>query len=220
MLDTLSVRRGEIVGIAGVEGNGQRALALALAGRTGASSSVTRAAERVGFIPQDRTTEGIVGAFSLSENFALAVTDDDAFSRGQLLLWDAIEEKADELRVRYGIRAPSVHSVAGALSGGNQQRLVVAREISVASDLLVAENPTRGLDVAATRFVHDELRGLVAKGEEAPGVVLLSTDLDEILALSDRVLVIVRGRLFDVPDEQRNREGVGALMLGGRDDVG
>jgi simple sugar transport system ATP-binding protein len=110
--------------------------------------------------------------------------------------------------------------VAGALSGGNQQRLVVAREISVASDLLVAENPTRGLDVAATRFVHDELRGLVAKGEEAPGVVLLSTDLDEILALSDRVLVIVRGRLFDVPDEQRNREGVGALMLGGRDDVG
>ena len=220
MLDMLAVRRGEIVGIAGVEGNGQRALALELAGRSGRESSVTRVPDGVGFIPQDRTTEGLISTFDLSENFALSVTNDPEFSRGQVLRWGAIDAKAEELRVRYGVRAPSIRTSAGALSGGNQQRFVVAREIGVAADLLVAENPTRGLDVAATRFVHEELRKLVAKGESSPGVVLLSTDLDEVLELSHRVLVIVRGALLDVPDGQRSREGLGALMLGGRVDRG
>ena len=172
MTDGYAVRRGEIVGIAGVEGNGQRDLALELAGRGKSRATGSIAQRKVGFIPQDRSTEGIVGDFDLAENLALAVAGDEEFARGPFLDWKAVEVKAEELRSRYEIRAPSVKSTAGALSGGNQQRLVVAREISVARDLLVAENPTRGLDVAATRFVREELVRLASLGDGAPGIVL------------------------------------------------
>jgi general nucleoside transport system ATP-binding protein len=118
------------------------------------------------------------------------------------------------VRSRFGIRAPSVDVAARTLSGGNQQRLVVGRELALATDLLVAENPTRGLDVSATVFVHDELMRLT-RGETGPGIVLLSTDLDEVLALADRALVMVRGRLLPVAERHPTREQVGTLMLGG-----
>jgi simple sugar transport system ATP-binding protein len=110
------------------------------------------------------------------------------------------------------VAAPSITTPIGALSGGNRQRVVVGRELSLAEDLLVAENPTRGLDVAAAAFVHEELRRLARRGV---AIALVSTDLDEVLGLSDRVRVLVRGRLLDVPTEDRSRAGVGALMLAG-----
>ena len=211
---SLTVRRGEIVGVAGVEGNGQRELALVLAGRRAPDEGVARLPAGVGFISQDRTREGLIADFDLVENVALALHDDDRFTRGPLLRWAAIRGRAEEVRVRFDIRAPDVATKARALSGGNQQRLVVGRELALASDLLVAENPTRGLDVTATAFVHAELTRLVRE-PGGPGVVLVSTDLDEVLALSDRVLVMTRGRLVTPEATHPTRDEVGELMLGG-----
>lgn len=208
----LSVREGEVLGIAGVEGNGQRELALVLAGRLPPSRGTTRLPEAVGFISQDRSTEGLVGDFDLTENVALAFQRKPEYRRGPLLLWDRLEAAAEEVRSRHDVAAPSVRTLAGALSGGNQQRLIVGRELAMATELLVAENPTRGLDVAASAFVHDELRRLASQGV---AVVLISTDLDEILALSHRILAMARGTLTPVPEGRRSREGIGALMLGG-----
>jgi simple sugar transport system ATP-binding protein len=210
----LDVRRGEIAGIAGVDGNGQRELALLLAGRLRPDAGTVRLPAGVGFIPQDRTREGLIGAFDLAENLALALHADARFASGGVMDWDAVRGEAEGVRARFGIVASSASAPADTLSGGNQQRLVVGRELLVATDLLVAENPTRGLDVAAAAFVHAELRRLTSLAE-GPGVVLVSSDLDEVLALSDRVLVISRGRLMPVPDDARTRAGVGALMLGG-----
>ncbi|MSR19977.1 MAG: ATP-binding cassette domain-containing protein [Gemmatimonadetes bacterium] len=215
---SLAVGRGEILGIAGVDGNGQRELALLLAGRLTPDTGSARIPDGVGFIPQDRTLEGLIGEFDLTENVALALHADARFGGRSLLRWRDIRTEADRVRVRFGIVAPGIDTRGGALSGGNQQRLVVGRELLVATDLLVAENPTRGLDVSATAFVHGELRQ-VTDAVTGPGVVLISSDLDEVLALSDRVLVLSRGRVHEIAEGVRTREGVGALMLGGADAV-
>jgi simple sugar transport system ATP-binding protein len=212
----LGVARGEIVGIAGVDGNGQRELALLLAGRARPDAGTVRLPAGVGFIPQDRTREGLIGEFDLAENLALALHADGRFSSGVGLRWAAVRTAAEGVRSRFGIGSSGLSAPAHTLSGGNQQRLVVGRELLVAGDLLVAENPTRGLDVSATAFVHAELRR-VTEASDGPGVVLVSSDLDEVLALSDRVLVMSRGRLIAVADDTRTREGIGALMLGGSD---
>jgi simple sugar transport system ATP-binding protein len=209
----LDVRSGEIVGVAGVEGNGQQALALVLSGRAGPERGRVELPEAVGFVPQDRSTEGLVADFDLAENVALALHRDPEYRRGVWLRWAELRAAAEEIRERYGVAAPSVETRAGALSGGNQQRVVVGRELAVGRDLLVAENPTRGLDVAAAAFVHEELRRLAARGV---AIVLISTDLDEVLGLSDIVYALTRGRLHTVPAAARSREGVGALMLAGR----
>lgn len=207
---SLDVRRGEIVGIAGVEGNGQRELALVLSGRRDPDEGRATLPDGIGFVPQDRTTEGLVADFDMTENIGLALHDRWP-GGGWLMPWAEARERAEDVRKRFGVRAPSVRTRARALSGGNQQRLVVGRELTMATDLLVAENPTRGLDIAATRFVRTRL---TTPPKPAPGIVLISSDLDEVLALADRVLVMVRGRLVAVPEEARTREAVGALMLG------
>ena len=212
---SLSVARGEIVGIAGVDGNGQHELALILSGRDDADEGTAVLPSGIGFIPQDRVTEGVIADFDLTENVALAMRRDPRFKRGVWLRWDALADETERLREQYSVAAPDVSTAVGDLSGGNQQRVLVARELAVGTDLLVAENATRGLDVAATAFVHNELRRLTESPGEGPGVVLLSTDLDEVLALSDRVFAMSRGRLAPVGDEQRTKEGVGALMLAG-----
>jgi simple sugar transport system ATP-binding protein len=208
----LAVRRGEIVGVAGVEGNGQRELALVLSGRKSPTEGTADLPRGIGFIPQDRSVEGLVADFDLTENVALALHREPRFSRGPWLRWDALAAAAGEIRSRFDVAAPSVSTPVRELSGGNQQRVIVGREIGMASDLLVAENPTRGLDVAAAAFVHQELVRLASEGV---AVVLVSTDLDEILGLSNRVCVLARGRLVPVPEGERTRVGVGALMLGG-----
>jgi simple sugar transport system ATP-binding protein len=209
---TLAVHRGEVVGVAGVEGNGQHELALLLAGRLAPAAGRAVLPGSVGYIPEDRTLEGLIGDFDLTANVALAFHGDPAFLRGPLLSWSALRRRTGELMERFDVRAPGPHVRAGTLSGGNQQRVVAARELAVGRDLVVAENPTRGLDVGAAAFVHGELARL-ASGRNGPGVVLVSTDLDEVLALSTRIFVIARGQLTEVPSGRRTREGVGALML-------
>lgn len=209
---SLKVRRGEIVGIAGVEGNGQRELARLLSGRIRPDPGAARIPAGTGFIPQDRTTEGLVGPFDLTENMALVLHDRDIGPRW-LMPWAEARRRAEDVRARYGVHAPAIETKAAALSGGNQQRLLVGREFGVAADLLVAENPTRGLDVTATVFVRAELLRHARMGASAPGIVLISSDLDEVLELSDRVLVMVRGTLRPVPAGRRTRRGVGAMML-------
>jgi ABC-type uncharacterized transport system ATPase subunit len=212
---SLQVHRGEVLGIAGVEGNGQREVALLLAGRVSPTRGTVQIPDRVGFIPEDRTTEGIIADFDIAENVALALHDDPSFATGPFLRWNAIRSHAAEVRTRFGVQAPDIATRAFALSGGNQQRLIVGRELSRDPDLVIAENPTRGLDVAATSFVHEELVRMARTGRRT-GVVIVSSDLDEVLALSDRVVVMTRGRAISIGDAQRTRGDVGSVMLGGR----
>ena len=211
----LEVFSGEVVGVAGVEGNGQHELALVLADRITPERGSARLPLGIGFIPEDRTTEGLIADFDLTENMALALHRDSTYVERGWLRWPALRELAEEVRSAYDIETPAVTARVVAMSGGNQQRVVVGREVAMARGLLVAENPTRGLDVSAAVFVHSELRRLAANGV---AVVLLSTDLDEVLALSDRVFAMASGRLLTVPVGTSTRERVGALMLAGSDD--
>ena len=142
----------------------------------------------------------------------MALHRDSEYVAGSRLRWDALREAAEGIRTRFDVAAPSVDTRAAALSGGNQQRVIVGRELHIARDLLVAENPTRGLDVAAAAFVHEEIVALARSGV---AVVLISTDLDEVMGLADRVLVLASGRLHGAEGAARSREGIGALMLGG-----
>ncbi|GMR11878.1 MAG: ABC transporter ATP-binding protein [Gemmatimonadota bacterium] len=214
----LTVRRGEIVGVAGVDGNGQRELALLLAGAESPESGSVQLPDTVGFVPADRMGEALVPDFDLTQNVALALTDMPKYRRGALLRWGRLRSATARLMDRHGVGAPSLDVRAWMLSGGNQQKLVVGRELIRSQALLIAHNPTRGLDVAAGRFVQDELRRLSrstkeADGEDPPGIVVISSDLDEVLELSDRLFVLRKGRLLTVPEARRTREFVGALML-------
>ena len=215
---SMEVRRGEILGIAGVGGNGQRTLAAVLAGMRRPDSGEVRLPEEVGWIPQDRTREGLVNEFTITENVALAVHEQSACRKGPWLDWTGVEETAAGLVREMDVRADSVAVTASALSGGNQQKVVTGREFLRSGDLLVAESPTRGLDVKATVAVRARIAELASSGERPPGVVLISADLDEILELSDRIAVMVRGRLIPVPREDHNPTAIGELMLSARRD--
>ena len=214
----LTVRRGEIVGVAGVDGNGQRELALILAGVESPESGTVHRPHTVGFIPADRMGEALVPDFDLTQNVALALTDAPQYRHGSLLRWGRLRSATAELMAHHGVRALSPEMRAWQLSGGNQQKVVVARELLRSHDVLIARNPTRGLDVAAGRFVQDRLRRLSrstegAGGEGPPGIVVISSDLDEVLELSDRLFVLRKGKLLPVPQDRRTRDLVGALML-------
>jgi len=202
----LAVRRGEIVGIAGVEGNGQTELVETLAGLrrpergrvllkgqeiTGQNPHAVRLAG-LSYIPEDRHGRGLVLGFSLTENCLLGNADDPPFSRGGRIDYDATEALCRRLMTEFDVRAPSPDTPAGSLSGGNQQKLIIARELHREPDALLAVQPTRGLDVGAVEFVH---RQLVEEREQGRGVLLISFDLDEILDLSDRILVLCGGRI-------------------------
>ena len=210
---TLAVRRGEILGVAGVGGNGQRTLAAVLAGTRGADSGEVIVPNEVGWIPQDRGEEGLVNEFTISQNVAFALHDRKDYLKGPWLDWEAVEETAATLVREMDVRAASPGGTAAALSGGNQQKVVTGREFLRSADLLVAESPTRGLDVKATVAVRTRIAELASSGHSPPGVVLVSADLDEILELSDRIAVMVRGRLIPVPPEDHNPAAIGALML-------
>ena len=214
----LTVRRGEIIGIAGVDGNGQRELALILAGAEPPESGRVHLPDTVGFIPADRMGEALVPDFDLTQNVALALMDAPRYRQGLLLRWGRLRSATARLVDLHGVGAHTLDMRAWQLSGGNQQKLVVGRELMRSEQLLIAHNPTRGLDVAAGRFVKDELRRMSqpSAGEESedpPGIVVISSDLDEILELSDRIFVLRRGRLLAVPEDRRTREFVGALMV-------
>jgi simple sugar transport system ATP-binding protein len=199
-----AARRGEIVGIAAVEGNGERELLRILAGRERPDAGAVRLPPTIAYIPQDRHSDAIADDLSLTENIALA----GAGARRGWIDWRSMRARTAELMTRFDVRASSDSAAARTLSGGNQQRLVLARELDGEPSLVVADQPTRGLDLRATADVHERLRQARAAGA---AVVLHSADLDEILALADRVVVDAQGRLQDVG---MNREVVGRAMLG------
>ena len=222
----LEVRAGEILGLAGVSGNGQRELAGALAGLRPAEAGSIRLdgeeiagatprriiARGMGYIPEDRHHEGIVPAFTVKENLVLKDFAAARFSRGGLLRLGEIDRNASGLRERFDIRCASTGTAAGALSGGNIQKVILARELARGPKALVAVYPTRGVDMGASEFVHAQLLALRAR--EA-GILLVSEELEEIMNLSDRIAVIYRGRILEVmPAREATRERLGLLMAG------
>ena len=208
---TLVVRGGEIVGVAAVEGNGQRELLRAFAGLLRQSAGRLAVATPVAFVPEDRTNEGLIGAMTLTENVALGLLDSASWASGPLLDWRAAAAATETILSQFGVRATGARAAARTLSGGNQQKLVLGRSLARAPRVLVAENPTRGLDTHATQAVHARLRAVADAGA---AVVLHSSDLDEVIALADRVVVMAGGRLYAAPD-RRDRAAIGALMLAG-----
>ena len=223
---SLDLRRGEILAIAGVEGNGQAELAEVLAGiRPAAAGRVTLAGRDVSratpkalietglsYVPSDRHDVGSIGKFTLAENSILKSHDLPPFTLRRLLQPAAVAAHARSLVANYDIRAPSVQVEARVLSGGNLQKLIVAREVTRCGDVLLAVQPTRGLDLATIEFVH---RQLLALRERGVGVVLISTELEEIMDLSDRIAVLYEGQIMDVVSaSDATRESLGLLMAG------
>jgi general nucleoside transport system ATP-binding protein len=214
---TCEVRAGEIVGVAGVEGGGQRELLRALAGRLRPAEGRVEAPPAVGFVPEDRHRDAMVLDFTLVENVALR----GAGARRGVVPWSALAAATRALVERHDVRAAGPRARARTLSGGNQQKLVLAREIEQppparspgdtaagAPPALVVESPTRGLDIRASAAVHDRLR---AARDAGAAVVVYSSDLEEVLALADRVLACYGGRVREVP---RDRDAVGRAILG------
>ncbi len=223
----LIVRSGEIVGLAGVEGNGQAELVEALTGLRTVESGrvrlrgqdVTNAGSRVlaaaglSHVPEDRYKHGLVLAHSLADNLVLSRYQESPFSRGLRIVRDAIKRFAQRLTNDFDIRAASVDVPAATLSGGNQQKAVVARELSRPLELLVAAQPTRGVDVGSTEFIH---RKIVEARDAGAGVLLVSAELDEVIGLADRIGVLYRGRIVETIDAARaDRARLGLLIGGG-----
>jgi general nucleoside transport system ATP-binding protein len=222
---TLAVSAGQLFGLAGVDGNGQMELAEALCGLRPATASEATlggvallgaagdAVRRtVGLIPPDRRRTGLILAMSVRENLVLDRHDDPDFRWGPFLRLGRIARHATRLTERFDIRVASPGIAAASLSGGNQQKIVIARALSRDPALLIAVNPTRGLDVGATQFVHSRLR---AQRERGAAVLLISTELEEVLALSDRIGVLYEGRLVGVGSPTTPRETIG-LWMGGK----
>ncbi len=210
---SLSIRQGEIVGIAAVEGNGQRELLRAVAGRLQPLRGRREIAEPVAFVPEDRTTEGLIPGFTLTQNVVLGSSADDPWIRRGRIDWRLARSRTAILLEEYGVVAPGPDTFASALSGGNQQKVVLARELARRPRVVVAENPTRGLDIRAAEAVRARLRGAASDGA---AVLIYSSDLDEVLALAHRVLVAARGKLLEVPADA-TRAQIGQLMVtGGR----
>jgi simple sugar transport system ATP-binding protein len=206
---SISVRSGEIVGVAAVEGNGQRELLRAIAGRVRPLRGRLEVVEPIGFVPEDRTLEGLIPELSLVDNVVLGSAPGDPWITGQRVDWRTARARTSELLEQFGVAASGPDAAAASLSGGNQQKLVVARELSRKPAVVVAENPTRGLDVRATEEIHGRLRDSAAQGA---AVLVYSSDLDEVLALSHRMVVVARGTLLDAP-AGASRTEIGALML-------
>jgi simple sugar transport system ATP-binding protein len=187
---TMEIRAGEIVGVAGIEGSGQYELLRVLAGRLVPTAGTARIPSRVGFVPEDRLRDALVPSMTLVENFALK---DTGSSRGTLA-WSSYEDRASRVMHDHDVRASGVHAMAGALSGGNQQKFVLGRELEGSPDALIVENPTRGLDIRAAAHIVAELRAARAAGV---AVVVYSSDLDEVLSIADRMIVCFDGRLTE-----------------------
>lgn len=223
---TLSVRAGEIVGVAGVEGNGQRELVEALAGMRKVVSGrmvlgdldLTKADPNrthhagVGHIPEDREKHGIVGSYSIADNLVLNEFDQEPYAKSGVRQFDAIRENAEALREEFDIRSAGVMQTAGSLSGGNKQKVVVAREMSFKPRLLMAAQPTRGVDVGSIEFIH---KRIVAARDAGAAVLLVSAELDEVLSLSDRIAVVHGGAVVaEMPAKDADRTEIGRLMAG------
>ncbi len=223
----LTVRAGEIVGIAGIDGNGQSELieaitglrkvesgSIAIKGKEITNWPVRRITEEgIGHIPEDRHKHGLVLDFSVRDNIVLQTYYKNPFSKKGILNFSKITEKAKALIEQFDVRTPSEQTLARALSGGNQQKAIIAREVDRNPDLLIAAQPTRGLDVGAIEFIHKKL---IEQRDNGKAVLLLSLELDEILNVSDRVAVIYEGKIVAIVDaKETNEQQLGLLMAGG-----
>ncbi|MGN0064347.1 MAG: ABC transporter ATP-binding protein [Nocardioides sp.] len=222
---SFEARAGEVIGIAGVQGNGQTELIKALMGLVRPDAGVIRLDGEdiskygprqsldagIGYIPEDRSHDGYVGPFSVRENLILDLYRSDEFSRGLALKLDAIEANAEARIEEFDIRTESAETPVSSLSGGNQQKVVVAREFSRPLKVLIASQPTRGVDVGSIEFIH---KRMVAERDRGTAVVIVSTELDEIYALSDRIAVMHDGRIVDIVSPTIPREEIGLLMAG------
>ena len=227
VLDDVSfeVRRGEIMAIAGVQGNGQTELTQTLLGlRQPTEGSITLDGvelvgksvkgvldEGVGFVPEDRSRDGLIGEFSIAENLVLDTFDRPPFGNKVALHVRTIADNAKQQIEAFDIRAESGSQPIGALSGGNQQKVVVAREMSRDLKVLVASQPTRGVDVGSIEFIHNQI---VAERDKGTPIVIVSTELDEVLALADRIAVMYRGRIVDIVPADTSRNMLGLMMAG------
>ena len=222
----LEVKAGEIVGLAGVSGNGQRELAEAINGLRGVKSGKIEfygqelanksprfvITKGMGYIPEERNTEGIVPPFSIKENHILKDSSSQTFSKGPILKKKFIESNAERLIEEFDIRCPGINTPAGSLSGGNIQKVILSREISRQPKFLIAVYPTRGLDLGAVQFIHQQL---LAKRREGVGILLISEELEEIMNLSDKIAVIYKGQIQKVlKHDEATRARLGILMAG------
>ncbi len=223
---SLEVRAGEILGIAGVQGNGQTELAEGLTGlRRCVAGKVnilgvdtTNASPRqvieagTSHVPEDRHKHGLVLPFPVRENFVLSTYYEPPFAEGIELKYPAIEEFSQALVKTFDVRTPGIMTSVGSLSGGNQQKVIIGRELSRPIKLLIASQPTRGLDVGSIEFIH---RRIVEARDKGTAVLLISAELDEIMSLSDRIAVMYKGHILDTLDAKTaTREQLGLLMAG------
>ncbi len=207
---SLSIRAGEIIAVAGIEGSGQRELLRAIAGVLPVFRGTREVSQPIAFIPENRTTEGLIPDLSVTENVVLGLGRSASWVRRGRLDWKAARARTAELIAEFGVRTTGPAARAASLSGGNQQKLVIARAFERGPAVIVAENPTRGLDVQATRAVHDRLREAAALGV---AVLLYSSDLDEVMTLGQRIVVMSRGTLREAP-LGASRAEIGSFMLG------
>lgn len=222
---TFTVRPGEVLAVAGVQGNGQTELVEAIVGLAARvegsivldGTELTGRSVRaildagVGFVPEDRKEDGLVAAFSVAENLVLDRSSDPEFSRAGTLRRAALDAFARDRIAEYDIRTQGPETPAGTLSGGNQQKVVIAREMSRELRLLVAAQPTRGVDVGSIEFIH---KRIVETRDAGIPVVVVSTELDEVAALADRIAVMYRGRIVGIVPGDTPREKLGLMMAG------
>ncbi|RJO75167.1 ABC transporter ATP-binding protein [Nocardia panacis] len=223
---TFDIDGGEIVGIAGVVGNGQSELVHALLGlRAPVRGSIAvrgreltglgprqHLAAGIGYVPEDRSHDGYIGSFSVAENLVLDLVDRPEFSRRGILSPTAVRRNASRRVAEFDIRTQSVEEPVRSLSGGNQQKIVLAREMSRPLAVLIAGQPTRGLDVGSIEFVHGRI---VRERDQGTAVLIVSSELDEIYALADRIIVMYRGRIVGIVGPQTPRDRLGLMMAGG-----
>jgi simple sugar transport system ATP-binding protein len=223
---SLELRGGEIVGVAGVSGNGQRELAEVIAGLRPVVSGTIELAGRavvgqspraimdlgLSYIPEERMRDGMIKEFTVAENLILREFDQSPYARTGFLNRNAIRHNSEALVKDFSVKTPSIETPVKNLSGGNIQKLVLARELSRKPGVIIAAQPTRGLDIGATEYVHARL---LEQRQLGTATLLISEDLDEILALSDRILVIFEGRIMgDVPRAEATAEKLGLMMAG------
>ena len=223
---SFTVNAGEVLGVAGVQGNGQTELVEALTGMRAVErgtiailgQDVTNASPRViteigtAHVPEDRQRDGLVLQFPVMDNLVLCTYYQPPFATHASIHWDVVQKNAEKLIQDYDIRTPNALTSAGALSGGNQQKVIVARELSRPIKLLIASQPTRGLDVGSIEYIHNQI---LDRRNRGVAVLLVSTELDEIMQLSDRIAVMYRGRIVAiVPARDSTKEFIGLLMAG------
>ena len=227
----LKVNAGEIVGVAGVQGNGQTELVEVLTGLRPLKNGILRIGGhdlsdatpreitdrgKICHVPEDRHSYGMVDNYSVADNLVLNSYYRSPFAKGMTIQRESIDTNAETLVKKFDVRTPSIQTPGAILSGGNQQKMVIARELSRPIQLMIAAQPTRGIDVGSIEFIHQQI---VAKRDEGIAVLLISSELDEIMALSDRIVVMYRGSIIgEVLNKETTRQELGLLMAGVKSD--